>query len=179
MLPHRLDRRMSSWVAPAVVVAVVLLVFYQRYKRTFGAQRVRPVGIVLRGVLLFLLAWVACFAAWTTSLRSVAGIVLGSAIGAGLAAYSLKTTRFSVTPEGKFYETTPYVGVTITALVLARMAWRFSVTGGGLFTRTATGIHSDGSSAVTMAFLFVLFVYYWIFFGGVLWSTRDLAVPAA
>jgi hypothetical protein len=170
---------MSSWVAPAVLVAVVLFIFYRRYKRTFGPQRIRPVGIVVRGALLFLLAWIACFAAWTTSLRSVVGIVLGGLVGAGLAAYSLKTTTYTATPEGKFYETTPYVGVTITAIVFARMAWRFAVTGGGLFTRTPTGFHSDGSSAVTMAFLFVLFVYYWIFFGGVLWSTRELPVPTA
>src|SRR5688572_14807299 len=109
---------MSSWIAPALVTALVLFMLYRRYKRTFGPQRIKPVMLVLRGLLLLGIAIVLLPSAFATSMWSVAGIVLGTAAGAALGVYSLSKATYHTTPEGKFYVPDPYVGITITAVFL-------------------------------------------------------------
>jgi Co/Zn/Cd efflux system component len=171
---------MPSWAFPVVLCAVIAFMLYRRYKRTFGPQRVWPVGITVRGVLLLLVAIPVFVTTVHTSMTSVAAAFLGFAAGLLLAVYSLSKTTFSVTPEGRFYIPDPYVGITITGMFLLRMAWRFTQDGGALFQRGADGgIHGHATSAVTVALFFVLTAYYWTFFSGVLYRAPAAAPERA
>ena len=46
-------------------------------------------------------------------------------MGIGLAIWGLRLTKFERTPEGFFYTPNAHIGITLTLLLLARIAYRF------------------------------------------------------
>jgi len=112
----------------AVLAPVVLLMLYRRLRRHIGRQPLQPwrVGLRLAGV---------CIAAIALLLIGVAGALGGSMAGLGVLAglaggialgtYGLRLTRFEATVDGRFYTPNPWLGISLSALMLGRLAYRF------------------------------------------------------
>lgn len=113
-------------VAPyALAITAVVLVWRvgSRIRRSIGRQelklrRVRFSAYLFPLVLLLLLS--SAFAHPLNAVAQAAGMGLGILA----ARFSLRTTRFEVTPQGHFYTPNPYVGTAVVALFVARVGYR-------------------------------------------------------
>lgn len=55
---------------------------------------------------------------------SAAALAAGAALGVGLGLYGLRVTRFEVSGEGYFYTPSAHLGIGLSMLVVARVAYR-------------------------------------------------------
>jgi len=97
---------------------------YVRVRRLVGRQRFRPVRawfalVVFPALVLALLAGVAGHP--ERALCGLAGVIAGIA----LAAYGLRLTKFESTPAGLYYTPNAHIGIALSLLFVARIAWRF------------------------------------------------------
>jgi heme A synthase len=115
--------------AGSVAFAVALAAFiawrlYRRTRKLIGRQRSTKgrhvASVILLPLLLAMLAMGAFFAG-AAALLALAG---GVAIGAALAIWGLKLTRFERTEEGWFYTPNARIGIALMALLVGRLAWR-------------------------------------------------------
>lgn len=113
-----------SMVMVAVFVPLILWRMYARIRRNIGRQRlskVRPwITLSILSVILALIAWSA--RVHPERLLWLAG---GFATGALLAQYGLKLTRFEPTPKGLFYTPNTRIGIALSLVFIARIAYRF------------------------------------------------------
>ena len=108
--------------------------------------------------------------------------LLGIGIGIGLAVYGLRVTKFEPTPSGLYYTPNVHIGVALSLLLVARIAYRlvelyFSTVG---FTEPPT---SFVRSPLTLLIVGTLAGYYaWYAFGLLLWyrshQTQDAQISA-
>ena len=160
---------------PLVVLALVGWRIYRRIQRTVGRQLVRRgrliFGIVLYAVLCGLFAFLGI--AHPVVLAGMgAGIVLGVIVGF----VALHFTAFEATPEGRFYKSHPYIGISIAALLVIRMAYRMTA-----LTNNAPQAPPNPAamtSPLTFAIFGLLAGYYITFYAGVLIRSDKLEVPA-
>lgn len=167
----------ASWLPTVIFVPLVAFALYRRVRRTFGRQPMTPKRMALRMVLLSVVSVVLL--AWIPTGVGFAAAAAGAVVGGTLAAYGLIHTRFEVTSAGRFYKPNKWIGLTVTALVLGRLAARiFSVYEAGAFTASAA---SPGAglqrSPLTLGVFFVMAAYYVAYYAGVLWKGRALSVP--
>ena len=167
-------------ITPILMAVFVIWAVYRRMRRTFGRQKVSERRIWIRiGVLtivggLFLM----------TSLRNTTllGALLGGLIGGVALGYlGLRHTQFEVTPEGGFYTPHTYIGLTVTALFLGRLLYRFlalNVSAQHVAPADQNPFAGYQSSPLTTAIFGVLVGYYVLFNLGVLRKTKDLKVPS-
>jgi hypothetical protein len=96
---------------------------YSRVKRMVGRQRSTArrhwIGIVLYSALSLLLGLQAL-----SNPESLAALLGGLAIGAGLAVAGLRLTKFDATPEGYFYTPNAHIGIALSVLFVCRIAYR-------------------------------------------------------
>jgi phosphatidylserine synthase len=97
---------------------------YSRVKRMVGRQRSTArrhwIGIVLYSALSLLL--LGLFALGNA--ESLAALLGGLAIGAGLAVLGLRLTKFEATAEGYFYTPNAHIGIALSVLFVCRIAYR-------------------------------------------------------
>jgi len=179
MLPHGLFM--------LALAALLLYRMYRRYRSHIGPQRVQPRRMSLR-VALMVAGAVALF---TLSMVPYAqlGLAAGLAAGAGLAALSLRHTRFEVREAQRYYIPNLYIGMAVSALFILRIVYRIvtvypqlSHLGPGQDPRALLASVGQAQSLPTLALLGVVFGYYAGYYGGVLVLSRRLSlvpVPAA
>lgn len=109
-----------------LIGAVVLFVLYRRFRRNIGRQRLRPTAMWIRVVVLALVCVLLLVSPFRTSMSLVAAAI-GVVIGIGLGFYALAHTRFEATREGRFYTPNGYIGMAVTALLIGRLIYRFTV----------------------------------------------------
>src|ERR1700728_3059706 len=113
-------------VVPLVFMGLIGWRVYRRIRRTIGRQPVRTrrlvTGIVIYSVLCVLLALGAML-----HLKVLGGLGAGLLVGIPLALIGLRFTRFETAPEGRFYTSHPYIGISIAALLVVRMFYRMTV----------------------------------------------------
>jgi hypothetical protein len=115
--------------APGTLVLLLLVPLlawrvYARFRRMVGRQRlskVRPWITIAVFALLIALVASAPLAHGQFPWLLAAGV----AAGAGLAAYGLRKTRFEPTPQGLFYTPNAHLGIALSLLFVARIAFRF------------------------------------------------------
>jgi NADH:ubiquinone oxidoreductase subunit 5 (subunit L)/multisubunit Na+/H+ antiporter MnhA subunit len=110
-----------------IIAAVVALILFRRIRRQFGRQRIRRKVMTVRVAIL---AAVIAFLALTglQNLRLAEGLLAGTAGGVALGLVGLKLTRFETdTEKGDCYVPNVWIGALLTALLLARLAYRFLV----------------------------------------------------
>ncbi|HET7402204.1 MAG TPA: hypothetical protein VFJ62_10495 [Usitatibacter sp.] len=114
--------------APTTITMLVLIPLiawrlYSRIRRMVGRQRlsrVRPwitLGVFPLVILLLALAQLPRPA-------NLAFLVAGVTGGGLLGVYGLRMTRFEPAPEGLFYTPNAHLGIALSLLFLARIAWR-------------------------------------------------------
>ncbi|HUI99405.1 MAG TPA: hypothetical protein VLY46_04175 [Usitatibacter sp.] len=150
-----------------VVIAVVPLVawrLYSRMRRLVGRQRSRPsrhwTAVVLFPLLVLMLALAA--AANATALAALAG---GVAVGCGLGVAGLRLTRFERTPDGWFYTPNAHIGIVLSVLLVARIAWRLLEVA---LHGAAPASAQWGSSPLTLVVFGMLAAYYSVYAAGIL-----------
>jgi len=114
---------MSPPAVIAIVAPLVLWRLYMRLRRMVGRQPSHLwrhwCAAVLMPPLLAAIGWLAlpfdlALSGWAAGL--VGGVVL--------AGFGLRLTRFEATPQGYFYVPNMHIGVALTALLVARLAYR-------------------------------------------------------
>jgi len=117
-----------SLILTVAVVALIAWRMYARIRRMVGRQRysnVRPwITVVVFPLLIALLA-LGTRAFPQSALRSELALAGGVMVGLGLALYGLRVTKFEKTAEGLFYTPSAHVGVALSVLFVARIAFRF------------------------------------------------------
>jgi hypothetical protein len=144
----------------ALLIAVPLIAWrmYSRFRRMVGRQRLSPVRpwitLVVFPVITALLGLAALH--HPERLAVLAG---GLALGLLLAIYGLRRTKFEVTPHGRFYTPNAHLGIALSLLFMARIAWRF-VELYMLDPGVPRDMREFGSSPLTLAVFGLLAGYY-------------------
>jgi hypothetical protein len=151
-----------------VVIAVIPLVawrLYSRIRRFIGRQRSRAsrhwIAVVLFPVMVALLG-LAAAAVDRAALAALAG---GVAVGAALGFAGLRLTRFERTAEGWFYTPNAHIGIGLSVLFIARIAWRIAEVE---LHGAAPGGPQFASSPVTLVVFGMLAGYYTVYAAGLL-----------
>lgn len=121
----------SSATQALITLAIMALIgwrLYSRIRRTIGRQRLSPTRPWIT-VVLFPLVVAMLALAVRTQPAAAGALAAGAALGIGLGVLGLRLTRFESTPEGLFYTPSAHLGIALSALLVARIAWRFMVNG--------------------------------------------------
>jgi hypothetical protein len=107
-----------------LIAALVLFILYRRFRRNFGRQPLRQNRMIIRMVMLGIVCLVLLLSPFG-SVKGYMAALLGAFLGLVLALYAIAHTKFEVTPEGRFYTPNLYIGMTVTALFIGRIIYRF------------------------------------------------------
>ena len=164
-----------------MTIAIIALIAWRmksRMRRLIGRQRlsrVRPwVTLVIFPLLIAMLSYAALQ-------QQHLGIYLASGIvvGIGLGVLGLRLTRFEVTTEGLFYTPSAHLGVALSALLVARIAYRFAV-GGFPDPGADSAPPGAGLTPLTLLLIGTLAGYYTSYAIGLIrWSLRSRGLPAS
>ena len=94
-----------------------------RIRRLTGRQHFSPARAWV-SIALFAIVVVALLAGSLDHPAQSGAELLGVGIGAGLAVYGLRATRFEVTPDGMYYVPNAHIGVALSSLLALRVAYR-------------------------------------------------------
>ena len=117
------------------------------------------------------------------TLYVVCGAGAGGACGALLALLGLRHTQFQSTPEGRFYTPHTYIGLTVTVLFLARLAYDIALLSHGMPTASSSPGNpyaAEQDNPLTLAVSGTFIGYYLAYYAGVLRKSRqpDREAPA-
>ena len=157
-----------------VTVAIFALIawrMYSRIRRLIGRQHLSLKRVWLRIVLLPIVIALFAFSA-STRPEALGYLACGVAAGVGLGVLGLRLTKYELTAEGLYYTPSAHLGVALSTLLVARLAYRFAVyglPGGG-----AAPAHGGSLTPLTMLLIGTLVGYYWTYAVGLLrWSGRS------
>jgi len=160
------------------VVALIAWRVYSRIRRVIGRQRMSVKRAWIRIVLFPLVVALLAFSAFTHP-EALGYLACGIAIGLALAVLGLRLTKYEVTGEGLFYTPSAHLGIALSTLLIARIAYRFAVYGlpgaGGAAPPPASTL-----TPLTLLLVGTLAGYYWTYAVGLLrWAarSRDSAGP--
>src|SRR5438270_8265851 len=113
--------------APTLLTVGILILLawrvYARIRRMVGRQRLsrlRPwITLMVFSLIIVLLA-----ASTLAHAERFIGFMVALASGAALSVYGLKKTNFEVTPQGLFYTPNAHLGIAISMVFVARVAYR-------------------------------------------------------
>ena len=165
-------------ITPMLVAAFVAWAIYRRLRRNIGRQRVQPVRMRSRIILLGVVGAMVL----STSARNVelfGAMAAGLAGGVALAWLGLKHTQFETTPQGNFYTPHTWIGLFVSALLLGRIAYRFMIVYPVAHAASQVGANPLAAyqkSPLTLAIFGVVVGYYVAYYAGVL--TRSAKPPA-
>jgi hypothetical protein len=161
-------------VVPLVFVGLIGWRVYRRVRRSIGRQPVRPkrltAGIIIYSVICLLLV-----AGAMQHPKVLAGLGGGLILGIPLGLAALRFTRFENTPEGRFYTSHPYIGISIAALLIVRMFYRMTAFFGT--TQPVQASPAMMQSPLTFSLFGLLAGYYITFYVGVLIRSGKADVP--
>jgi hypothetical protein len=147
------------------------LVVWRRVRRQFGRQPVRRGPMIARVTILAIVALLVSLAGLRDPrlLEGLGGGLLG---GVALGMLGLRLTRFERGADGRdIYLPNPWIGATVTALLVGRLAWRFLVlmpaAGAGSAVAPLAGPQL-GNSPLTLLVVGLMIGYYLSYYTGLL-----------
>ena len=163
----------SQALFTVAIIALIAWRMYARIRRTIGRQRLSAVRPWLTLAIFPLL--IALLALATRSLPlAEASLACGVAIGIGLGVLGLRLTRFEASADGVYYTPSAHLGVLLSTLLLARIAYRFLV---GVLPGSTLGAPPPSASALTPLTLLLVSTlagYYCVYAIGLLcWAARS------
>lgn len=168
---------MSTLSVTLICLFVLLFAWriYRRTRRMVGRQRSTArrhwFGIGFYSVLLLLLGLHSLPVP-----ESKASLVGGVALGAALAVLGLRLTTFERTAEGYFYTPNAHIGIALSLLFTARIAYRFVEL---YVLKTTTGVPADFTrSPLTLVAFGLLAGYFIVYAIGLLrWRGQTPPLP--
>jgi cytochrome b561 len=169
-------------VTPSLVfVALVPFIawrLYARYRKMVSRQHSRPwrhwaAAIFFSSVLLLL--------AVTSLVHPMAEVALAGGIAAGavLSHFGLRSTRFEATPEGVYFTPNARIGITLIALLVARILYRFYEISTVQLAPRSSQMQDFTRSPLTLALVGMLLAYYIAYAIGILrWRRAHAGDPA-
>jgi hypothetical protein len=155
---------------PALFSPLVAFMVWRRVRRQFGRQPVRRGPMVARVAILAVVTGLLSLAGLHDPrlLEGLAGGLLG---GIALGLLGLRLTRFERGADGRdLYLPNPWIGATITAVLVGRLAWRFLVLmpQAGAASVAAPGAPQIGNSPLTLLVIGLMIGYYVSYYAGLL-----------
>jgi len=150
---------------------------YSRIRRMVGRQKSRAwrhwFATIFFPVLLTMLAIAAL-----AHPEAEAALALGIAAGVGLAIWGLRKTRFETTATGYYYTPNAHIGIALTLLFVARIAYRFYELQ-AIGAQSPAGMQDFGRSPLTLAVFGTLAGYYVAYAVGILRWRASTPLPPA
>lgn len=165
----------------AISTGIFLLVgwrMYYRLKRLIGRQPYHPwrpwFSVILFPLLVALVLW-----AVRAHPPAVTALLGGLPVGIALGILGLRLTRFEVTPQGMFFTPNAHLGITLSLLMVGRLAYRYLTLHAGESWMPADAAHA-APSPLTLLIFGLLAGYYLCYAAGLLrWRYRvKPATPA-
>jgi hypothetical protein len=153
-----------------LTAAIVAFAIYRRVRRNIGRQAVKPGRMKLR-VGLFGAIGALVLAVSAHEPQLFGALAAGLVGGVALAWLGLRHTKFEITPQGHFYTPHTYIGLFVSALLLARIAYRFMVlypVMQAAHQANANPFDAYQKSPLTLAIFGVVIGYYVVYYAGVL-----------
>nr|WP_245889748.1 DUF1453 domain-containing protein [Fulvimonas soli] len=156
-------------VMPLVMAPLMALVVWRRVRSQFGRQPVRRKRMLARIVVFGAIGALLALSGFR-DLRLLEGLLGGVLAGAALGLLGLRLTRFERGADGAdVYLPNPWVGGVLTALLVARLAWRFMVMmPAAAGSAAAASAPPLGNSPLTLLVFGLLVGYYLCYFTGLL-----------
>ena len=152
---------------PVLPVALIRWRMFARVRRLIGRQPIRTRRLVLTTVFFPILVIMLGLSGFR-DLGLLEGLAGGVAIGAALAWFGLRLTKFEVTEAGWFYTPNAVIGIGLSVLLIARLIYRF----GAIYLATghidAASMQTMGQGPLTLLILGVLAGYYTSYAIGIL-----------
>ena len=168
-------------MGPYVIAAVAVLLIYRRFRRSFGAQPLRPVRMRVRiGIFCLLAASMVPVAIKSGQflLAETTGLVAGITVGA----WGAQRTRYRSVAGRLYYVPHTYTGIAVSLLFIGRLVYRFVQVYSQERADAPMGATnpmfaqpSVVSSPLTVGLLFVLVGYYVSYYGLVLWKHKRIS----
>lgn len=168
-----------------LIGALVLFALYRRFRRNFGRQPLRTTRMWIRIVILALVCVLLLASPFNTGMSFLAAAI-GAVIGIGLAFYAAMHTRFEVTSNVRYYTPNPYIGMGVTALLIGRLIYRFTVIYPAMHSAMQQAAQnpqlqnpafaSFQRSPLTLGIYFLLAGYYIAYYASVLVQGRKLTL---
>lgn len=140
--------------APWLMTAGFGWLYYRRIRRHFGWQPWQPRRTTVRIVLLVLVLGLLVTAALFVP-HVATGMLAGAVAGAVLGVFALRHTRFQARDGQPGYIPNPWIGGTLSLLLVARLAWRWY---SGAFSQGMVA-GSGNASPLTMSLAAALVCY--------------------
>lgn len=164
-------------IFPILMGALVLFAIYRRVRRNIGRQPVSVKRMQFRVGILCVIG--ALFALGATRDMSLVGALLaGVAAGAALGWLGLQHTKFEATAQGNFYTPHTYIGIFVSVLLLARIAYRFLAVYPSMHAAAQADQNPFAAyqkSPLTLAIFGVVIGYYIFYYIGVLRTSKGLS----
>lgn len=148
----------ASTVAWLLLIPLIMWRVHARFRRMVGRQRlsrIRPwITLAIFPALLALLGW----AAWPHA-QKLGMLACGVGAGGLLSIYGLRKTEFQATPAGLFYTPNAHLGIALSIVFVARIAYRL-VEVFMLDPQRPHGLHDFARSPLTLSVFGVLAGYY-------------------
>lgn len=162
---------MTPNLAPvAIMVPVLGFAVWRRVRSQFGRQPIRRGRMIVR-IVVFAAIGMLVGLGGLLNPRLLEGLAAGAVLGAMLAMLGLRLTRFERSPDGSDgYIPNPWIGGLLTALLVARLAWRFLVVMPQMqHLQAGAGAPPPiGNSPLTLLVFGLLIGYYITYFSGLL-----------
>jgi hypothetical protein len=107
-----------------IVIPLIAWRVYARFRRMVGRQRLSRIRPWIT-LAIFPILVVALGLAGLAHVERLAWLAAGLAGGGLLGLYGLRKTRFEPTPQGLFYTPNAHLGIALSLLFVARIAYRF------------------------------------------------------
>jgi hypothetical protein len=166
-------------ITPILLAGFVVMMMYRRVRRTIGRQQVSPVRMQWRIGLLGVVGAMLLLGA-LRDMNLFGAMIAGIAGGVALGWFGLRHTKFESTAQGHFYTPHTYIGLFVSALLIARVLYRFVV----VYPAAQSAAHAGANpfdayqkSPLTLAILGVVVGYYVAYYIGVLIKSRAMPAP--
>ncbi|HEY8012143.1 MAG TPA: DUF1453 domain-containing protein [Rudaea sp.] len=168
-------------IFPILMGALVLFAIYRRVRRNIGRQPVSVKRMQFRVGILCVIGALFAFGA-TRDMSLFGALLAGVAAGAALGWLGLQHTKFEATAQGNFYTPHTYIGIFVSVLLLARIAYRFLAVYPSMHAAAQADQNPFAAyqkSPLTLAIFGVVIGYYIFYYIGVLRTSKSLSPSTA
>ena len=159
----------TSTMIMLVVVPLVVWRMYSRIRRLIGRQKSKAWRHWCAAILFPLLVTLLGLAAMMSPI-ALATLAVGLAVGVGLAIWGLRLTKFERTDAGYFYTPNGHIGIALSLLFVARIAFRLLQLASLTSAEAQLATQDFGRSPLTLAVVGMMAGYYtWYAIGLLRW----------
>lgn len=163
-------------LVPALLVPLIGWRLYRRFKSNIGRQELRPTRMTVRIVILSLIG--ALFV-WGVTLHptseALSATLGGLALGAAIGLVGLRLTKFDFSANGNYYTPNTYLGASLSALLVARLVYRFFIVGNAAqmsYQQGGDPFAAYSRNPLTLLILMLTVGYYVAYNAGLLLKAR-------